>query len=100
MKFLLRDVFLIKEPVNILDCGCGYGALGLLLLPLLPEGSSYTGIDFNQKLLQEGKELFKKKGLEGVSITPYRSAGKILAENDIICKKEWMDNLYGSKPEI
>lgn len=66
MKFLLRDVFLIKEPVNILDCGCGYGALGLLLLPLLPGGSSYTGIDFNQKLLQEGKELFKKKGLEGV----------------------------------
>lgn len=65
MKFLLNEVFLIKEPVNILDCGCGYGALGLLLLPLLPKGSSYTGLDFNEQLLQEGKATFENEGLKG-----------------------------------
>ena len=37
--FLIRDVWKIKTPITVLDCGCGYGALGLLIMPLLPEGS-------------------------------------------------------------
>ncbi len=38
-----------------MDCGCGYGYLGLLLLPHLPEGSTYTGIDFAEELISFGK---------------------------------------------
>lgn len=58
MKFLIEQVWKIDGPVKVLDCGCGYGFLGMLLLPLLPQGSTYTGIDLAGKLLQEGEKLF------------------------------------------
>lgn len=58
-RFLIREVWNITTPVSILDCGCGYGALGLLLLPLLPEGSAYTGIDFSQTMLDAAKKSYE-----------------------------------------
>lgn len=64
VQFLIEQVWKIKEPVRVLDCGCGYGFLGLLLLPLLPEGSTYTGVDLSEKLLEKGKALFADAGLE------------------------------------
>ena len=53
VQFLIEQVWKIKEAVRVLDCGCGYGFLGLLLLPLLPEGSTYTGVDLSEKLLEK-----------------------------------------------
>lgn len=41
-EFLVKQVWKIDKPVSILDIRCGYGDLGLRLLPLIPEGSSYT----------------------------------------------------------
>lgn len=64
MQFLIDKVWHIEKPIKILDCACGFGFLGQLLLPLLPEGSTYTGIDFTQEMLEEGKQLFAAKGLE------------------------------------
>lgn len=55
LSFLIRQVWKIEEPVSILDCGCGDGSFGRLLLALLPEGSKYTGIDFNGLLIEEGR---------------------------------------------
>lgn len=46
-----------------MDCGCGYGFLGLLL-PYLPEGSTYTRIDFAEDLIKKGKALFESQKLE------------------------------------
>lgn len=46
VHFLISQVWKINKPISVLDCGCGYGFLGLLLIPYLPEGSTYTGIDF------------------------------------------------------
>lgn len=65
MQFLVEKVWKLTKPVNILDCGCGFGFLGLLLLPMLPEGSTYTGIDFTPELLEEGKRIFQKEGING-----------------------------------
>lgn len=65
MEFLIRTVWKLDRPVDVLDCGCGYGFLGMLLLPLLPEGSTYTGIDFSEELLSYGKELYRRAGLKG-----------------------------------
>lgn len=62
VHFLVSQVWKVDHPVSILDCGCGYGFLGLLLLPHLPEGSTYTGIDFAEDLLQKGKCLFAEQG--------------------------------------
>ncbi|PGB01241.1 methyltransferase domain-containing protein [Bacillus toyonensis] len=59
VSFLVNTVWKISEPVHIMDYGCGYGYLGLVLLPLLPDGSKYTGIDSGEALLAEARELFR-----------------------------------------
>ncbi|EMN7730899.1 class I SAM-dependent methyltransferase [Bacillus cereus] len=59
VSFLVNSVWKISEPVHVVDYGCGYGYLGLLLMPLLPEGSKYTGIDSGEILLAEARELFR-----------------------------------------
>ncbi len=61
MEFLVTKVWKITKPVSILDCACGYGYLGLKLLPYLPEGSSYTGLDISEVYLKEGRRLFAKE---------------------------------------
>lgn len=58
VSFLVNSVWKISEPVHVVDYGCGYGYLGLLLMPLLPKGSKYTGIDSGETLLAEARELF------------------------------------------
>ena len=62
--FLVSQVWKIDKPVSVLDCGCGYGFLGLLLLPYLPKGSAYTGIDFAEDLINKGKTLFERQGTD------------------------------------
>lgn len=59
LEFLVEKVWKITRPINIIDLGCGYGHLGLLLLPILSKGSTYTGVDVSDKLIAEAKTLFK-----------------------------------------
>ncbi|MGG0188084.1 methyltransferase domain-containing protein [Bacillus rhizoplanae] len=59
LGFLVNSVWKISKPVHIIDFGCGYGYLGLKLLPLLPLGSRYTGIDKGQQLINTAKSLFQ-----------------------------------------
>ncbi len=58
LDFLVHRVWRITRPVSLLDFGCGYGYLGLMLLPLLPEGSTYTGIELSKVYIREGEKLF------------------------------------------
>ncbi|MBD0381371.1 class I SAM-dependent methyltransferase [Paenibacillus sedimenti] len=60
LEFLVKNVWKITKPVNIVDFGCGYGYLGLKILPMLPEGSTYTGIDKGNDLINKAKEIFSK----------------------------------------
>lgn len=62
IEFLVEKVWKIKKAVNVLDFGCGFGYIGLLLLPILPEGSTYTGIDNSEILLNEAKNIFANSG--------------------------------------
>lgn len=57
LQFLIEKVWKINNPIHILDCGCGYGHLGTMLMPLMPKGSSYTGIDYSENLINEGRGL-------------------------------------------
>lgn len=57
-EFLVSSVWKLDKPCKIVDFGCGYGFLGLKLLPLLPSGSSYTGIDISEELVSEAKIIF------------------------------------------
>lgn len=63
-KFLVCDVWQISKPIEILDCGCGYGALGLMLLPLLPKGSKYVGVDFAENMIAEAKKIYENEAYE------------------------------------
>lgn len=58
LDFLVNYVWKIHSPVNIVDFGCGYGFLGLKLLPFLPENSKYTGLDLGNELITKAKEFF------------------------------------------
>lgn len=60
LEFLVQSVWKIKKPVHMIDFGCGYGYLGLKLLPLLPVGSRYTGLDLGGKLLDEAKKIYSQ----------------------------------------
>ena len=59
LEFLVKSVWQITSPVRIIDFGCGYGYLGTELLPLIPEGSTYTGVDAGSKLIDHAKDVFK-----------------------------------------
>lgn len=58
LDFFFSKVLKIEQPVNVIDFGCGYGFLGIRILPLLPEGSTYTGIDKGEKLIETAKEYY------------------------------------------
>ena len=58
IEFLVERVWKINRTVNIIDFGCGFGYVGLLLLPILPKGSTYTGIDISETLLNEAENIF------------------------------------------
>lgn len=60
LEFLVRSVWRINAPVRMIDYGCGYGYMGLKLLPLLPPGSTYTGVDLSEKLLDTARQLYER----------------------------------------
>jgi len=120
IEFLVEKVWIIKNPVNIIDFGCGFGYVGLLLLPMLPKGSTYTGIDISNILLDEAKSLFASSGYStnfvkadlneyipnesydiAISHAVLRhipKARNILEKNDTLRLKWWFGYLYGTRP--
>lgn len=50
IQFLIQKVWKIDKKVNVLDCGCGNGYHADLLMPFMPEESTYTGIDLKSSL--------------------------------------------------
>lgn len=60
-RFLVREVWRIDQaPVRVADFGCGFGWLGLFLMPLLAPGSDYVGLDRSEALLGDGRALFAR----------------------------------------
>ena len=57
-EFLVKCVWKINKPVRIIDFGCGYGYLAQMLLPLVPKGSIYKGVDISEDLIGEAREIF------------------------------------------
>jgi len=58
-EFLVKRVWKIDKPVKVIDFGCGYGYLAQMLMTLIPDGSSYKGIDISETLIDEANEIFK-----------------------------------------
>jgi ubiquinone/menaquinone biosynthesis C-methylase UbiE len=60
LEFLVDKVWKLKEPCRLIEFGCGSGKMGLKLLPLLPLGSAYTGIDQSSALLAEARQIWSR----------------------------------------
>lgn len=60
-EFLVTKVWQLNTPLNVVDFGCGYGFLAEKLMPLLPKGSTYTGIDISEQLIKVAKKHFSNK---------------------------------------
>jgi len=54
-EFLVDKVWKLNKPVNVIDFRCGDGYLGMKFFNLLPEGSTYTGID-NDFYIEEARK--------------------------------------------
>jgi len=57
--FLVKEVWKLDKPVDILDFGCGYGFLGMKFLPLVPEGSTYSGIELDTDEIARAESYFQ-----------------------------------------
>lgn len=67
LNFLIKEVWKITKPIDIIEFCCCDGDLGAKLLKFLPEGSTYTGVD-SDYLITLAKENFSKKGLTGTFV--------------------------------
>lgn len=84
LEFLVTKVWKIQKPVHILDCACGYGYLGLKLLPHLPKGSRYTGLDISEIFLEEGRRLFAETDYDVTFVRGDITNDKIEGTYDIV----------------
>jgi hypothetical protein len=46
LRFLVESVWKLHCPTRLVDFGCGSGYLGVKLLPLMPEGSTFQAERF------------------------------------------------------
>lgn len=97
VKFLVRDVWKISSPVEILDCGCGYGALGLMLLPLLPKGSRYVGVDFSEAMIAEAKRVYAKEDYEAEFICSDICELQSMKRYDIVISQSVLRHVNNAK---
>ena len=58
LEFLVSRVWGLKEPCRLIEFGCGAGKMGMKLLPLLPLGSTYTGIDQSANLIARARQVW------------------------------------------
>ncbi len=59
LEFLVTRVWRIDRPSRIVDFGCGSGRFGQILMPFMPEGSTYTGFDTSEQLLAEARRVYE-----------------------------------------
>ena len=100
LQFVVQNVWKIDQPVNILDLGCGYGYMGLLLMPVLPGGSHYTGIDFAEQLINHGQTLFQEKNIDGSLILGDIFEMPEIMQYDIVLCQSVLRHMGNSEPLI
>lgn len=58
LEFLVTRVWNLNKACRLAEFGCGFGKMGLHLMPLLAKGSTYMGIDGSAKLISKGRQLW------------------------------------------
>ncbi|MFH0875923.1 MAG: methyltransferase [archaeon] len=107
---ILIENAIIKDNANVLDLGCGYGAVGISVKKLYPS-SSVTMADVNERALALAKKNIELNCLESISaiksnvfesltdvkfdvilLNPPQSAGKDLCIKMILESKEHLNS--------
>lgn len=57
LQFIIKNVWHIESPIDVIDFRCGDGYLGIKLLEFLPQGSTYTGVD-NEYFTDKARQNF------------------------------------------
>lgn len=57
LRYLVDEVWRIKKPIHMIEFCCCDGDLGKRLMSILPEGSTYTGVD-SEYLIEAAKANF------------------------------------------
>jgi ubiquinone/menaquinone biosynthesis C-methylase UbiE len=61
LEFLVRSVWKLNQACRLVEFGCGFGRIGLQLMRLLTQGSTYTGIDQSSELISKGRQIWADK---------------------------------------
>lgn len=61
LEFLVTRVWRLDRACRLAEFGCGFGVMGLRLMPLLAQGSTYTGIDQSSSLVSKGRQIWADK---------------------------------------
>ena len=71
LNYLIQEVWRIQEPIDIIEFCCCDGDLGKRILPLLPEGSTYTGVD-SEYLIERARKNFNGANVTYISTDIYQ----------------------------
>ena len=82
-EFLKRNKSLRSEKIKILDIGCGYGVVSVILKSFYPE-ISITLSDVNERALELSEENLKKYGINDYHIIKSSAFEKITEKFDVI----------------
>ena len=82
-EFLKKNRGLEVEKIKILDIGCGYGVVSVVLKSFYPE-ISITLSDVNERALELSEENLKKYGINDYHIIKSSSFEKITEKFDVI----------------
>ena len=82
-EFLKRNKSLESEKIKILDIGCGYGVVSVILKSFYPE-ISITLSDVNERALELSEENLKKYGINDYHIIKSDAFEKITEKFDVI----------------
>lgn len=98
IQFLVEKVWNIHKPVNIIDFGCGFGYVGLILLPILPKGSTYTGIDISENLINEAQRIYMDSGYQASFIKEDLYNYQPVCKYDIAISQAVLRHIPNAKP--
>ena len=82
-EFLKKNRNLKSEGIKILDIGCGYGVVSIILKSFYPE-ASVTLSDVNERALELSEENLKKYGINDYHIIKSDAFEKIMEKFDVI----------------
>ena len=82
-EFLKKNRNLKSEEIKILDIGCGYGVVSVILKSFYPE-ASVTLSDVNERALELSEENLKKYNINGYEIIKSNVFEKIEGKFDMI----------------